>query len=315
MKLDILAAIDIGSNAVRLLIDYVEAEGEAYDLKKAAYLRVPIRLGEDVFISYKVSDAKAERLTETMVGFQHLMRAYGVSEFRACATSAMRDAVNGMRLTAAIREKTGIDIEIISGQEEADLVYAAGFQKGFAGDADATLYIDVGGGSTELVLYKEHQLYLHDSFQVGTVRMLSKAAGKNEAAWEVEKERFALSFKDIYARYAPVRVVASGGNINKTYKMLGKKNGDPLRPEEIKELLDKLEPLSIPERMHRFGLNDYRADVIVPALQIFLSVCRECPSIRNIYVPKIGLADGLIHDMCKKRFAAGTYKQEDPHGC
>lgn len=314
MKSEILAAIDIGSNAVRLLINYAEYEGTTYELKKAAYLRVPIRLGEDVFTHCKVSDAKAGRLMEAMQGFHHLMGAYGVSEARACATSAMRDAVNGMQLTTAIMEKTGIGTEIIDGRKEADLIYAASSQKGLAASGGASLYVDVGGGSTELVLYKDSQLYLHDSFQIGTVRMLSYAAGRNEAVWEMEKERFTLSLKDVHAGYEPARIVASGGNINKTHKILGKKNNEPVRPDELKELLHKLKPLSIADRMRAFGLNDYRADVIVPALEIFLCICKQCPSIRNIYVPKIGLADGLIHDMCKKRLAAGTYKQEEPHG-
>jgi exopolyphosphatase/guanosine-5'-triphosphate,3'-diphosphate pyrophosphatase len=313
VKPDILAAIDVGSNAVRLLIDYVEVEGVAYELKKAAYLRVPIRLGEDVFAHNHVGHAKAQRLIEAMLGFSHLVRAYDVSELRACATSAMRDAVNGHQLVAAIREKTGIGMDIISGQEEADLICAAASQ-GEATGAGAAVYVDVGGGSTELVVYKDNRIYLHDSFQVGTVRMLSIAAGKNEAVWEMEKERLALSLRDIHRRDAPARVVASGGNINKAHKLLGKKNDEPLPPEEIKELLGRLKPLSIAARMREFGLNGYRADVIVPALEIFLCICRECPSIRNVYVPKIGLADGLIHDMCKKRLAAGTYNQEDPHG-
>jgi exopolyphosphatase/guanosine-5'-triphosphate,3'-diphosphate pyrophosphatase len=309
VKSDILAAIDIGSNAVRLLINYVEIEDAAYTLKKVAYLRVPIRLGEDVFTRCRVSDAKAERLLEAMRGFRHIMRAYGVSDYRACATSAMRDAVNGAELAAAVRENSGIAIEIISGEEEGNIIHTASPS---AGDG-ATLYVNVGGGSTEFVLCKDNQLRFHDSFQLGTVRMLIRNAGKNVAAWDTEKERFTLNLKDIHARYAPPRVIASGGNINKAHKMLGKKSGDPIRPDELRDLLAKLKPLSIAERMRDFGLNDYRADVIVPALEIFLCISRACPSMRNIHVPKIGLADGLIHEMCKKRLAAGTYNQEEKH--
>ena len=308
-----LAAIDIGSNAVRMLIKYVEVEGDSYDLKKAAYLRIPIRLGEDVFSACRISEAKAARLQEAILGFTHILRAYGVSDARACATSAMRDAVNGPDLVAAVKKNAGIAIEIISGEEEADLIYAAGSQKKHMGDG-AVLYVDVGGGSTELVLYKDNRLHFHDSFQLGTVRMLVNNAGKNEAAWEVEKERFSLSLKDIHSSYAPARIIASGGNINKTHKILGKKSEEPVRPDELKDLLEKLKPLSIAARMHTFGLNYYRADVIVPALEIFLCICGQCPSIRNLYVPKIGLADGLIHDMCKKRLAAGTYNQEESNG-
>jgi exopolyphosphatase/guanosine-5'-triphosphate,3'-diphosphate pyrophosphatase len=308
MTSDILAAVDIGSNAVRLLIYYLEVEGATHDLKKNAYLRIPIRLGEDVFTSGRVSDAKAERLLEAMRGFRYIMRAYGVSAMRACATSAMRDAANGAELATAVKETAGIDIEIINGQEEADLIYAASSQSVTAIDDEAILYVDVGGGSTELVLYKNGRLHFHDSFHVGTVRMLINAG------WNAKKERFARGIKDIHAGYAPTRVIASGGNINKVHKLLGKKNGDPIRPDELKDLLAKLKPLNIAQRIRTFGLNDYRADVIVPALEIFLCISEHCPAIRNFYVPKLGLADGLIHDMYKKRLAAGIYNQEDQYG-
>ncbi len=312
MRTDILAAIDIGSNAVRLLIHYVEMEGSSYELKKAAYLRVPIRLGEDVFTQCRVSGDKSERLLNAMRSFTYLMQAYGVSDFRACATSAMRDAVNGTELVAAIKEQCGIALEIISGEEEADLIHTAGGHKN--AEIDAVLYVDVGGGSTELVLYKDNALQFHDSFRLGTVRMLVNNTGEESAVRDMEKERFSLSLKDIHARYAPVKVIASGGNINKAHKMLGKKSGEVVKPGELKELRAKLKPLSLAERMHIFGLNDYRADVIVPALEIFLCITKKCPSICSIHVPKIGLADGLIHDLCKKRLAAGTYNQEEEYG-
>jgi exopolyphosphatase/guanosine-5'-triphosphate,3'-diphosphate pyrophosphatase len=313
VKLDILAAIDVGSNAVRLLIDYVEIEDAAYALKKLAYLRVPIRLGEDVFTRCRVGQLKIRRLLEAMQGFRHVMRAYGVSEVRACATSAMREAENGEELVAAVREKSGIGIEIISSREEADLIYAAGSRKRAAIDTGTAMHVDVGGGSTEIVLYQDGKLHFRDSFRIGTVRMLS-SAGRSDAADELERERFALSLGNIHAAYAPERVIASGGNINKIHKILGKPAGVPVKPDELGNLLAKLKPLSIVERMREFGLNDYRADVIVPALEIFLRIARECPGIRAIHIPKIGLADGLMHDLCKKRLAAGTYHQEKPHG-
>jgi len=297
VKQDVLAAIDIGSNAVRLIINTVEPEGSGCSLKKAAYLRVPIRLGEDVFTKGRVSDSKAARLVAAMQGFKHIMAAFRVSDFRACATSAMRDAANGPELARTIEERSGISLEIISGQEEADLIYAAGAGQA-ADDGAATLYVDVGGGSTELVLYQEGQLRFHDSFQIGTVRMLS------QAVTDAEKTRFADSLRQLHERYAPERIVASGGNINKIHKILEKKTGEPIRPGELEKLLDKLGPLSLPERIRDFDLNDYRADVVVPALQIFRRICAQCPSIREIFVPKIGLADGLIHAMCKKRLSA-----------
>jgi len=304
--MDVLAAIDIGSNAVRLLINYVEACHSSLDcsFKKAAYLRVPIRLGEDVFTSNRVNEYKAARLLEAMQGFRHIMEAYGVSDFRACATSAMRDAVNGPELIKAIKEQAGVEVEIISGLEEAELIYMADSKKKSAAGDTAALYVDVGGGSTELVLYKDGRLHFHDSFQIGTVRML------NNAVQDKEKKRFAHNLESLCTHYAPGRMVASGGNINKTHKVLGKKNGDPIRPHELKEFLDRLSVLTIDERMRDFGLNDYRADVIVPALEIFHCICKQCPSIRTVYVPKVGLADGLIRDLYAKRLLAGTYNLE-----
>ena len=304
MKPEVLAAIDIGSNAVRLLVNTVEVNGPEYSFKKAAYLRVPIRLGEDVFTTRRVGDSKAAHLVEAMQGFTHIMTAFGVLEFRACATSAMRDASNGPELTQAIRERTGIDVQIISGQEEADLVYAAAAQRKLVTDGVTRLHVDVGGGSTELILYTDGQFRLHDSFQLGTVRMLTNAVADSE------KERFIRGLHELCSRYAPECVVASGGNINKTHKLLGKKNGEPIRPRELGELLERLSALSIQERMRDFDLNDYRADVIVPALQIFQCICAQCSSIRTLCVPKIGLADGLILDMYKKRSPSGAYNKD-----
>ena len=306
MKVDVLAAIDIGTNAVRLLINYVEVYQNHPNclLKKAAYLRVPIRLGEDVFIDNRVNEDKAARLLEAMQGFRHIMEAYGVSCFRACATSAMRDAVNGLEIIKAIKEQAGVEVEIISGLEEAELIYMADNKKESATGGTTALYVDVGGGSTELILYKNGQLHFHDSFQIGTVRILSNAVDNSE------KERFARELKSLGSRHAPYRMVASGGNINKTHKVLGKKNGAPIWPRELKDILDRLSALTVEERMRDFDLNDYRADVIVPALEIFYYICKQCPSISTVYVPKIGLADGLIRDLCEKRLLASTYNLE-----
>jgi exopolyphosphatase/guanosine-5'-triphosphate,3'-diphosphate pyrophosphatase len=295
VKPDILAAIDIGSNAVRLLINNVEPRDNGYDFKKTAYLRVPLRLGEDVFTRHLVSEAKAERLVEAMRGFGHLMRAFAVSGFRACATSAVRDAANGEALMRAVKEKTGIDVEIVSGKQEAELICAAGAARNASGKDSACLYADVGGGSTELAVYADQRMRFHDSFRIGTVRMLS------DAVEEAEIIRFSRSLKEICAVHAPEDIVASGGNINKIHKMLSKKGNGPLLRGELEALHEKLRPLSIRDRMRDFGLNDYRADVIVPALEIFMSIGRQCPSLRAVHVPKIGLADGLIKDMHARR--------------
>jgi exopolyphosphatase/guanosine-5'-triphosphate,3'-diphosphate pyrophosphatase len=300
VKSSILAAIDIGSNAVRLLINNVEADGVDYTFKKIAYLRVPIRLGEDVFTQCRVSDSKADRLLETMQGFGHIMRAYAVSDFRACATSAMRDAANGEILAKTISEKTGIDIEIVNGAQEAELIYAAGESQKALHDAGACLHVDVGGGSTELVMHTDRQVRFHDSFQIGTVRILTNTVE------EAEKVRFTRCLENIQNEYAPAYLVASGGNINKAYKILDKKAGTPLQLHELETLYANLRDLSFEERMRVFGLNDYRADVIVPALEIFIAIGQASSSLQGVYVPKIGFVDGLIKDLHKKRMATGV---------
>jgi exopolyphosphatase/guanosine-5'-triphosphate,3'-diphosphate pyrophosphatase len=303
VKADVLAAVDIGSNAVRLLINKVEAREGGYEFRKAAYLRVPLRLGEDVFTArHRISEAKIGLLVEAMRGFAHIMRAFAVSGFRACATSAVRDAANRDELVHAVREKSGIEIEVVSGEREAELICIAGGMRGIPGKDAACLYVDVGGGSTELVLYADRRMQFHGSFRIGTLRILGNAVE------EEEKSRFSRALKEIHALYAPEDIVASGGNINKISKMLDKKNGGPLLFGELEALCARLKPLGVDGRMRDFGLNDYRADVIVPALEIFMRIGGLCASIRGIHVPKIGLADGLIRDMHNKRLPERQFR-------
>lgn len=308
MKIDFLAAIDIGSNAVRLLIKRLTICNGQCRLNKIVHLRVPIRLGEDVFTQNRVSDDKAMRLLEALQGFGYLMKAYGVSAYRACATSAMRDAANGTAIILAAKEQFGIGIEIISGKEEADIVYAASDPKTLPVTTSPRLHVDVGGGSSELILYSGSHRLFHDSFQIGTVRMLSDSVTKGET------DRFSSRLTELQANWSPLSMVASGGNINKAAKILGSKNSKPLRPADLERLLNSLKPLSIEQRMQNFDLNYYRADVIVPALEIFVSICKQCPSISTIFVPKIGLADGVIHNLCKQRLGSGVYKQGEFYG-
>jgi len=306
MNSDIFAAIDIGSNAVRLLVGHALFEKDAYEMKQIAYLRVPIRLGEDVFITGRVGEDKFAKLLDAFHAFQHLVRAFGASQIRACATSAMRDAENGEQLVEQIMKSAGISIEIISGQEEADLVYAASSAKEIPPEDGSSLYVDVGGGSTEVILYEENRMIIHESFQIGTVRMLYPEA--SQEAMDKEKKRLASCLGDAHRLYSPKALVASGGNINKIHKILGKKKREIIVPAELQKLHAKLNPLNTVERMLALDLNYYRADVIVPALEIFMNICGHCPSVRAIYVPKAGLADGLIHDMCKKRLLAEKSK-------
>lgn len=290
MKQDIFAAIDVGSNAFRLLISHVEHD-KSVEFKKAAFIRVPVRLGEDVFSSGSIGKDKWTKVVEAMQGFAHLMKAFDVKVYRACATSAMREAANGAAMAEAIRRTSGIEVEIISGQEEASLIFEAGDTANLK-NSKCYLYIDVGGGSTEAMVYSDSRMARSESFTLGTVRMMIGGAVKKS-----EKERFKIWLRDVCKDFAPVAIVGSGGNINRVRKMLDKKAGnDPLHYPELRTLHSQLDNMSYRERMEKFRLNDYRADVIVPALEIFLAAADTC-HIDEIIVPKIGLVDGIIHQL------------------
>jgi exopolyphosphatase/guanosine-5'-triphosphate,3'-diphosphate pyrophosphatase len=290
---DTFAAIDIGSNAFRLLISYVEhTPGGKVEFRKAAFIRVPVRLGEDVFTSGAISPDKFHRVVDAMQGFAHLLRVFDVRAWAAYATSAMREASNGAALAAEIERTSGLKVEIISGREEAETIFEAGDIAGLMNGDHSYLFVDVGGGSVEVSVYSNRRRTFSESFPLGTVRALS---GGVKAA---EMERFKKCLRHIHKEWAPGAIIGSGGNINKAFKLLSKKSrgkeGNLLDTDDLRKLYDELARLSYDERIERFGLNDYRADVIVPALEIFLTVAREC-HINDIIVPKIGLVDGIIH--------------------
>lgn len=292
MNRETLAAIDIGSNAIRLLINYVEQSG-AVDFKKAAFIRVPIRLGEDVFIEGSIGDEKRDKLCEAMQAFAHLMKTFNVQQYRACATSAMREAKNGTEVIEYVHQKSGINIEIISGTEEAETIFEA-VDLSVVMNADKTyLYVDVGGGSTEVTIYSNHRRVVSESFPLGTVRMISDAVDKKEV------KRFKKWLKEVASPFSPIAVIGSGGNINKIHKILGKKENEPLHYVEMKILYDQLKEMSYESRIKNLGLNSYRADVIMPAMKLFLTVGKVC-KIDEVIVPKIGLADGIIHQLYKQ---------------
>lgn len=288
MNRETIAAIDIGSNAIRLLINYVEQNGTV-SFKKAAFIRVPIRLGEDVFTSGKVGDDKKERMLDAMIAFSHLLKTFKVKNYRACATSAMRDASNGAEITTYIKERCGIDIEIISGKEEAKTIFEAGDSAGLIGDKNY-LFVDVGGGSTEVTVYSNKKRVDSESFALGTVRMISNAVEESEV------KRFKEWLKRVSAEHNPVEIIGSGGNINKVHKLLAKKEREPLNYVELRLLYDHLKEMNFQERVSKLGLNTYRADVIMPAMKIFLTAAKYC-KISEIIVPKIGLADGIIRHL------------------
>ncbi|MFR9504398.1 MAG: hypothetical protein SNH73_08140 [Rikenellaceae bacterium] len=284
-----LAAIDIGSNAIRLVISYVD-DNSKLTFKKAAFLRVPIRLGEDVFTMGEISESKRERLCDAMVAFSAVMKSYNVTKFRACATSAMREATNGAEIVDYIHQQSGIAIEIISGQEEATTIFEAGDVAGLMDRRESYIYVDVGGGSTELTIYSNNKRATSESFRIGTVRTISDAVDKSEP------KRFKRWLEQVALPYHPTAIIGSGGNINKVHKLLQKKDKESIRYVELKLLYNQINDMSYEERLRNMGLNTYRADVITPAMKIFLTVAKVC-KIDEIMVPKVGLADGIIHHL------------------
>jgi exopolyphosphatase/guanosine-5'-triphosphate,3'-diphosphate pyrophosphatase len=283
------AAIDIGSNAVRLLFCNVyESNGKA-SLKKAELLRVPIRLGEDAFLHKHISAKKEEKLVTAMKAFRHLIDVYDVVDYRACATSAMRDADNGYDIVARVRKEAGIKIEIISGKTEADLIYS----NHIADHLDKNnnyLYIDIGGGSVELTLFSNNKSVASQSFNVGTIRMLHDQIDKEYWAY------FKNWVKEVSSGYKPLIAIGSGGNINKLFKMTGKNPSKPLAVSKLKSLCDLIESYTYEERIQILGMRPDRADVIIPASRILLTVLKKA-EIEKILVPQIGLADGIVHEL------------------
>lgn len=286
-KKETYAAIDIGSNAVRLLIKELEnPSGPVFT--KVQLVRVPLRLGFDVFSKGYISEHKKKDLIRLMKAYKHLMRIYRVDSFRACATSAMRDASNGSDIIADIKKSTGISIDIIDGKEEAAIIYSNHIEKN--NDLKGNLlYVDVGGGSTEINLMNDGLLIFSSSYNIGTVRIL------NSAVENMEWERLGVDLRTLAAEFKNIDIIGSGGNINKLYKLSEQKGFAPagLTVESLKEIYGHLSSLTVDERMERYGLKPDRADVIVPAARIFLTIA-DIVSAGYIHIPMIGLSDGII---------------------
>jgi exopolyphosphatase/guanosine-5'-triphosphate,3'-diphosphate pyrophosphatase len=292
----ILAAIDIGSNAARLLIsDASVYKDGSVDYTKLTLLRIPLRLGFDVFDGGVVTKEKKQKLVETLKAYKLLMDIYNVEAFRACATSAMRDASNGPEILKQIYEETGLNIEIISGQEEANIIYETHIAEKLS-DNRSYLYIDVGGGSTEVTLFSENHTIFKESFNIGTIRMLHNKV--TDEQWEHMKW-----YIKTYARnHQPLEAIGTGGNINKIFSMSKRKEGRPLTLDLLKDYYKELSYTPLEDRKHLYQFRDDRADVIVPALQIYISIMRWAMA-DEIYVPKIGLADGLIKMLYNERMS------------
>ncbi|MGD1846718.1 MAG: exopolyphosphatase [Salibacteraceae bacterium] len=305
MKVVKFAAIDIGSNAIRLLFTNVMISSpEAVQFKKASLVRVPLRLGEEVFVNHVISESKLRDLEDTMQAFKHLIKVHKVQRYRACATSAMREAANGVDVVKHIRKKTGIKIDIINGKEEAEIIYANGLMQTM--DADRPyLYIDVGGGSTEMTFFANGEVLQSRSFNIGTIRLLKKQVTTEE--WEFMKKWV----KENAADLPNLSVIGSGGNINKMFKLSGKKVGEPVHYRQLREIYTTLKSMTVEERMQNYDLNPDRADVVVPAARIFVNTMKWTDA-RYVYVPKIGVSDGVIRKLFesyrKKLEKAGEWK-------
>ena len=285
----VLAAIDIGSNAVRLLICAVVKKGKEVEFNKLCLLRIPVRLGFDVFEKGHIGGQKKKMLINTIKAFNNLMKVYEVDHYMACATSAMRDAENAKEIIKEIKSETSIEIEVITGELEAEIIYENHIAELLDKDK-SYLYIDVGGGSTEITLYHKSNVVVQKSFNIGTVRILTKKV--KDETWEEMKD----TLKDLSKKYNNMIGIGSGGNINKLFALNGNKDGKFISAESLKEVYKEMEPLSVDERMHTYTLKEDRAEVIVPALTIYNAICKWA-DIEEIYVPKIGLADGLIHHL------------------
>ncbi|MES2701290.1 MAG: exopolyphosphatase [Bacteroidota bacterium] len=283
----ILAAIDIGSNAARLLISeaLVYKDGTV-DFTKLTLLRIPLRLGFDVFTDGVISDARKGKLLDTLKAYKILMGIYNVEAYKACATSAMRDASNGQAILKEILAETGLEISIITGQEEANIIYETHIAEKLSG-TKSYLYIDVGGGSTEITLFSGNQTIFKESFNIGTIRLLHNKVADEQ--WEHLKWYIKTYAKD----YLPLEAIGTGGNINKIFSLSKRKEGKPLPLELLRDYYKELSSTPLDERKHLYQFRDDRADVIVPALQIYIAIMRWADA-DEIYVPKIGLADGLI---------------------
>ena len=285
-----LAAIDIGSNAARLLIsDVIPGTKPNPDFIKVALVRVPLRLGFDVFDMGVISPQKADNVIKTIQSYKLLLDVYDVKHLKACATSAMRDASNGKEIIKKVKAETGIDIKIISGQEEASFIYENHFAEGLTVD-ESYLYIDVGGGSTELTFFSDGKLVFKESFNIGTIRLLKNQV--SEVAWDEMKEFIKTRTKGLHH----VSAIGTGGNINKVFSISKRKDGKPLSLELLRDYYKEFSTLSLEQRMSLYKFREDRADVIVPALLIFINVMRWADA-QEIFVPKIGLADGLIHTL------------------
>jgi exopolyphosphatase/guanosine-5'-triphosphate,3'-diphosphate pyrophosphatase len=289
------ASVDIGSNAVRLLFCEVYPFQNSHIIKKTSLVRLPIRLGEDVFLTKTVSEKNIEKLIKSLEAFKKLVDVYDVITYRVCATSAMREAENGADVIDVVKKYTGIDIEIIDGEIEAELIFETHVAEKI--DTKGTfLYMDVGGGSTELTLFSNGEKIISKSFRIGTIRL------KNDLVTSLTWEELINWVIKVRKKYQPSMIIATGGNINKIYKLCGLENYKLLEYSTLKQMYKFLNKHSVEERIVQLGLKPDRADVITHASNLYLKVMKAA-KVKDIFVPKVGLADGIIEQLYAKHNA------------
>ena len=290
------AAIDIGSNAVRLLISNVIIEKDKEpQFRKSSMVRLPIRLGADAFVSGKISSENIERMIDAMEAFKLLMKINNVEKYKACATSAMREAENGKKITQLISQKTGVEIDIIDGKKEAAIISSTDLNELIDSDA-SYLYVDVGGGSTEFTIFSKGRIINSKSFKMGTVRLINNKKSENKIIFKEVQKWIETNTKGL----KKLSLIGSGGNINKLFKMSGRTIGKPISYIYLNAQYQFLKNMSYDDRVSELSLNPDRADVIIPATKIYLSAMKWSGA-RKIYVPKIGLADGIIKSLYRNK--------------
>ena len=294
MKLTKLAGIDIGSNSVRLLVANAIKDGSKVLFKKSSLARLPIRLGADAFKNGKISERNIDRMIWAIEAFDRIMRVNDVEAFRACATSALRESKNGPEVIERIYKATGIQIEAIDGVEEARLIFQTNVLAQFQTDEDAFIYMDVGGGSTEFSLIRGNEIQASRSFTLGTIRILNGSDKKSE--WKEMR----TWLKEVTEGLEDVSMIGSGGNINRLFKMSGKAAGVPISLDYLEGQYVFLKRFTTDELVKRLDLNTDRADVIVPATRIYISAM-EWSGCRKMFVPKVGLSDGIVRDLYFRR--------------
>ncbi|HBI40939.1 MAG TPA: exopolyphosphatase [Tenacibaculum sp.] len=294
LKIVKYGAIDIGSNAIRLLVtNIIESENDDRDpqFKKSSLVRVPIRLGADAFVTGIISDENIDRMIDTLKAFKLIMKVNGVSKYKACATSAMREASNGKLIVDTILKETDVKIDIIDGKKEAAIISSTDLSSLIKSDS-TYLYVDVGGGSTEFTLFSKGKIINSKSFKIGTVRLINNTKSENKLIFKKVQKWIEDNTKD----YKRISLIGSGGNINKLFKMSGRELGKPISYIYLNAQYQFLKKMTFQERISELGLNPDRADVIIPATKIYLSAMKWSGA-RKIFVPKIGLSDGIIKSL------------------